>query len=698
LEGLYRRFTNSQRASQAIPAESLLTTALHFTLKQLDEVEQPQHIVRELLAVSANKGNYVACALAAKLSQVSDDNGDDMELMGWLKTAVSTGCLNSRVDLFRLNHKVANEALRSFQHRGGYNMYYWSQKTTPDMPIISNPQGTEEFHRLAAFGTPESLSLYLANHPGVDINAISERQETALYLACTRGSWEHMATLLGKGADPSIACTASRITCLHWVMTFDTTVLELAVRRLVQKGADVNAQIPSNLETPFPHYPFVLPAGTPLHWAVTTSRHCAVKALVGAGANPVLRNNSDPYMYDDRIRHLNAVGGPDGEGCTFPKSDCFGLSSLDIAAIHRDPFLFRLLVENNERIDINSTDEEGFTVLHRLATSQVFRTSRRIRYSPQSFRNANDVKELHSMVTDIIRLGGKLETLTSDVETLTLRKSRPTDLFKSSYTPLMLAVLEGDCNLIEALLDCGACVNTVNSFGHTALLQVSHRASSEQPDIIRCMQTLLSHDADVHHHSFDGRSALLSAAHGQVLDVFRFLLSQGASIDERDNTPRTAAPGKSVFAYFAATKDNADEAMVGLLTDNVLRSPDKLKVKSVLHGTAVNGSTLLHAFAASAMPKSVELLLHRGAQVDVLQRQTRFCMRDGVQAKRVWFETPLDGLEVAEKFSLERMLSRNDSSPDQSRALRARWDKTREILKAHGGYVWNGPETYEVWP
>jgi hypothetical protein len=92
--------------------------------------------------------------------------------------------------------------------------------------------------------------------------------------------------------------------------------------------------------------------------------------------------------------------------------------------------------------------------------------------------------------------------------------------------------------------------------------------------------------------------------------------------------------------------------MLGLLTDDVLESPDELEVKSVVHGTAVNGGTLLHAFAASAMPKSVELLLQHGAQVDALQRQTRFCMREGLEAKKVWFETPLDILEVAEKFSL----------------------------------------------
>jgi hypothetical protein len=75
--------------------------------------------------------------------------------------------------------------------------------------------------------------------------------------------------------------------------------------------------------------------------------------------------------------------------------------------------------------------------------------------------------------------------------------------------------------------------------------------------------------------------------------------------------------------------------MLGLLTDDALISPDELEVESVLPGTAVNGKTLLHEFAASAMPKSVELLLQHGAQVDVLQRQTRFCMRDGVEAKRV---------------------------------------------------------------
>lgn len=61
------------------------------------------------------------------------------------------------------------------------------------------------------------------------------------------------------------------------------------------------------------HYPFTLPQGSALHWAVLMQCHSAIKALIENGADPRLRNGSDPYAYDDRIRPFHTFRYPDRE-------------------------------------------------------------------------------------------------------------------------------------------------------------------------------------------------------------------------------------------------------------------------------------------------------------------------------------------------------------------------------------------------
>jgi ankyrin repeat protein len=699
LKSLYRRFRDTDGGSQDITPDRRLAVALHFTRDLLTTSEASEDILQILLEAAARRGNVAACALLPKVSSRAGVVYDNSEVMEWLTTAIVSGSLSARDDLQKLDAAAATKAVRCFEERGGYNMAYWDLDQITQPPSLIDANDTSQLHWLSAFGTIEQLRIFLDENPGIAINSMSERQETALYLACLRGSWEHVRTLLENNADPSIKCTTSGITCLHWTIAFDKGVCKLVVRSLVEAGADVNALTSLQQETPFPHYPFVLPSGAPLHWAATTSSNEAIQALVEQGASALLRNSCDPYMYDDRVRWLYAVGGPDSEGCTFPESNCLGLSSLDVAAIHRDPFLFRHLARESAVIDMNSADEEGFAVLHRLATNQTFRTSRRVAYSPRPIRSIKDVEVLQSIITAVIDLGGNTEMLTSNAETAKRKTQRSTDPSKSSYTPLMLAMLEGDEDLVDALLACGASVHTQNLSGETALFHTSHRANAEQSDLIKCVQKLVFSGANVNHHSSNGNSALLAAAQSQLLEVFDFLLCNGANIDETDRKERTTTPGKSVFACFASTKNGSDEKMLELLEKHILDARNVAKKDRVITGTADDGRTLLHEFASQAMPKCVKFLLKHGARVNVPLRQTRFIVANPrSEGKRVWYETPWDIMKVSREFVQDNMLVRNTHSLQQTKDLLERWDRCKELLEEYGGGPCEKPEHYEAWP
>lgn len=715
LGGLYRTFDGKSKAVKSVAPEDALAISLYLAVQRLARNTDHHDVVQKYLEISARQHDciapqddrnaqrrvyhsIVACDLMSRFCKTLGQPIDPQDATKWLEVAVDTGSVYARGELRELNPERLNEMLESFRKHGGYNKLYRNIAYSPDVPVLPDMDGVtaqKKLHELAAFGSCNEMKTHLDAYCDTPIDALSESGETALYIACARSSWEHVKLLLGRGADPSVTCTASAITCLHWIFAFDAGTCTIAVRKMLKAGADFNASTSPNVELPFPHYPFVLPAGTPLHWAVATSSHEAIKALIEAGADPLVRNGSDPYMYDDRIRHLYAVGGPDAEGCILVEAGCLGLSAVDLAAVHRDPFLLKLMAERGNRVDINSADEEGFTVFHRLATSQVFRTSRRVRYPAQIFRGPKEDEVLPAMILAIKSLGGDIERLTSTAETAIQKEQRPTDLRKSSYTPLMLAMLEADHSLVRALLSCGASANTANASGATALFHVSHRANAEQPQLLQCCETLFTHVANVNHRSSTGNTPLLAAAQGQIWDVFDLFLSRGAHIDERNRTDRAVFPGKSVFACFASFNSGSDDVLLHLLTKHVLNSSERERKRRVVQEGSDSGSTLLHECAGYAMLYCVKALVDNGAEVNALERKTRRSIQEGSIRETTWHETPLDRLESTRKFKLEMMLQRNTLSPNQADSLQARWNEVEEYLKRKGGKSWTPDMTCE---
>ncbi|KAF2726710.1 ankyrin [Polyplosphaeria fusca] len=707
LKSLYRRWTNSQETSTAITSKQLLAIALNFTFRPPANSEKSIEIIVALLRSSAERGDPVSRVLSIKTAK--HFLGEDAtiswdEAKEWLMSAVSTGSIHARAELKRLDSNALTNSLMTFHRAGGFNLIYWDVGVAPDHPGRGPRKTFTDYgtlHWLAAFGTLDDLTSYLDSNTSLEIDLKTTRQETALFLACGRGSWSHARALLERGADATVKCTGLGLTCLHWAFAFEETTCKAAVQELSEAGANANALVA--VELPFYHYPFVLPAGTPLHWAVATASHCAIKALLESGADPLIRNKSDPYMYDDRIRWLYATQGPDNEGCTYFEPNCMGLSALDIAALHRDPYIFESLVSRAQAVDVNSADEEGFTVLHRLASSHVFRTSRGSRYSSVPFRGYDEMGNAQEIIKAIIRLGGDVERLTSSAETAK-RKERQTWQNKlPSYTPLMLAMLEGDYHLMQSLIDHGASVSTENIAKDVALDCISHRAR-DQPNLIKCMQTLLQNGADANRLSSHGTSPLFHAATAGQPAIFKLLLSRGAHIDSTGTVNTALESGQSAFEKLAAVSRDffpqpKDETLWGLLSDYVFGSTDADgdRRRRVVQGGDPTGQTLLHVCSANALARSVEALLSNGASVNALQRKFVREEREGRAMKKVWFETPLDTLEATKRFHENLMRHRSVYSAQQLESMQNEWNDVSRILKSHGGRPCSEATFSEPW-
>jgi ankyrin repeat protein len=515
--------------------------------------------------------------------------GFDAEVRPWLESASASGSNLARRYLEQLCPDALPNCIQEFKRGGGYGVYY----TAPP------PSGSLAW--IAAYGTPDQLRDHYSLNPTaeVDINEKTPDGETPLYLSCVRGSWEMAAELLNHGADASIACAAFQATCLHWLFAFDPADQYLAAKQLIDSGAQINAMVPEVV--PFPHYPFTLPAGTPLHWAVATLSHPAIQVLVDLGADLHIRDGTDSYSHDPRI-HVFSFGGKPTDSDT----PIQGLTPLDHAAMEHDPYIFEHLVSTQRAVDINATDEQGLTVLHRLSSHHGRRTRTGTWFSSLPFKVGNaptnsGVWHPHPLwrtVTAIKSLGGNMEQ-PSTSRTGSIRRSI------GSLTPLAMAAMGGRADVVAALLDAGgANIHTENELGRTAI----NLPCDDHVAAYEITRLLIAAGADIGHRSRTGNTILCSAAYGSMIAVMELLLEHGADVEEVCADPRNLLCGRGVFAIALTTRldkpfdESTDIRLAGMLVKYVLGAHvDGGTRRRVVENADGQQEVLLHRYASRSM-------------------------------------------------------------------------------------------------
>ncbi len=101
-------------------------------------------------------------------------------------------------------------------------------------------------------------------------------------------------------------------------------------------------------------------------------------------------------------------------------------------------------------------------------------------------------------------------------------------------TALMLAARNGDTRIVTVLLEGGADVNAKDVTGETALMAA---ASLENTEIV---MALLAKGAEVNARSKAGTTALIEAAHAGDPASVKALLDNGADINAKNNNGQTA--------------------------------------------------------------------------------------------------------------------------------------------------------------
>ena len=374
---------------------------------------------------------------------------------------------------------------------------------------------------------------------GSDVDAANDYEVTPLALACDNGSAEMVARLLRAGAEPD----AARSTGETPLMTCARTGNVAAVRALLGAGAN-----PSAAEA--------WQGQTALMWAAAESHTEIVRELVDHGADvhartaggftalSIAAREDEPELATvllDAGADVNAMAPG-------------GATPLLVATVRGHTRLALFLLEQGA--DPNAGDA-GYTPLHWAAGSWHSELT-------GSLRGIETERDEEWRALNGVRVG-KLEL----VEALLAHGADPdvrlanhppqfgfaSQRFRVSIagaTPFLLAAMDADVAVMDALVAAGADTRLATDEGTTPLMVASGlgRVPAEtrvtEADTLDAVQLALDLGADVNATNAVGRSALHGAAHIRSDAAVQLLVDHGATVqvaDQRGITPLMIAEG-----------------------------------------------------------------------------------------------------------------------------------------------------------
>lgn len=417
--------------------------------------------------------------------------------------------------------------------------------------------------------------------------------EASLADAAERRDFGKVQRLLSQGADVNVA-QVDGMTALHWAILHDATE---PARSIVAAGGDVKAR--NRYEV------------APLSLASQNGNEALVKLLLSAGADPntSLAGGETALMTAARTGMLGPVKALISQGAQLNARERKGQTALMWAAAEGHVEIVDALIAAGAEVDIRL--RSGFTSFFFAIREGRTEATLRLLDAGCDVNRPMQTKRGYKFGTSKLRI-----------------------------TPLLMAIENGHFELAKLLLDAGADPNAQPS-GYAALHALTwvrkpirgdgdpSPHGSGKYNSLEMVRMLVAAGANINARLERGKSSLgrftysgstpfLLAAQSSDLPLMRLLAELGADLDLPNadgTTPLLAAAGVGALGdgdESAGTEKEAIAAIEFLLEQGS-------DVNAVDH----NGETAMHGAAYQSLAELVSVLVERGSDINIWNRQNR---------------------------------------------------------------------------
>ena len=347
-------------------------------------------------------------------------------------------------------------------------------KAGADPTIADNTGNTCLMYAVHADCSDEVLQAIIDH--GVDVNATSKDNHTALLIACQKRHEDAIYVLLNAGFDTNNAYTDGGNTCLMAAVISHCS--KEVLQAIIDHGADVNATDKNNC--------------TALMWAIKKRHADAIHVLLKAGADTKFANKN-------------------GQTCLMYAvySNC-------------SEEVLQAIIDHGA--DVNATNKDNYTALLEACRARHV-DAIHVLVKAGADTNIAD-KDGHTCLTYIVLGDYSNEVLQALID----HGANLNATCKHDNTALMKACKKRNEDAIRVLLKAGADTNIVDQGGQTVLMYAVYEKCSKQ-----VLQAIIDHDADVNATDKDNCTALVFACDKRHVDAIHVLLQAGADPNTSDD-------------------------------------------------------------------------------------------------------------------------------------------------------------------